>query len=289
MSRRFGSSASAIQSPRRRQSSTSHACFRARCAPQSVSADRYGIGNLGANTCGTMTLEPRSDFVDDNPGKPVGIARRVGRYPGAAFRQLRRRLAHAPPRDRGLRCRLGMMVRHDDSEREYAYDRESHAGRRTRALDEAPQRGWQVISMRVVPLLAGRRLSGLRWSRSPSRAATGAFGRIPPAGRRPDRRRRGPRRSAGRRGRWPAWTVHCRRRARPAPRPERGRAAPRSSASGWRARRNPRHGRRGEGERKRGTCRRRLHEGDRRRIARALSSAEPRWCALRYGESTSHF
>ena len=44
--------------------------------------------------------------------------------------------------------RLGMIIRHDDAAREYAYDRDSHVGRLARALDEAPARGWQVVSMR---------------------------------------------------------------------------------------------------------------------------------------------
>jgi hypothetical protein len=41
-----------------------------------------------------------------------------------------------------------MIIRHDDAEREYAYDRESHVGRLSRALDEAAGRGWHVVSMR---------------------------------------------------------------------------------------------------------------------------------------------
>jgi hypothetical protein len=44
--------------------------------------------------------------------------------------------------------RLGLLVRHDDAAREYAYDRASHIGRLARGLDEAPARGWQVASMR---------------------------------------------------------------------------------------------------------------------------------------------
>ncbi|MCA3313099.1 MAG: haloacid dehalogenase-like hydrolase, partial [Roseomonas sp.] len=35
-----------------------------------------------------------------------------------------------------------------DAAREFAYDRESHIGRLARALDAAPARGWQVVSMR---------------------------------------------------------------------------------------------------------------------------------------------
>lgn len=96
----------------------------------------------------TLTREARMDFVDDGPGKPVGIARHIGTRPIAAFgnsdgdHQMLRYVTEGPGR------RLGMIVRHDDAAREYAYDRESHVGRLARALDEAPARGWQVISMR---------------------------------------------------------------------------------------------------------------------------------------------
>ncbi|HWT08678.1 MAG TPA: HAD family hydrolase [Roseomonas sp.] len=96
----------------------------------------------------TLTREPRIDFVDDGPGKPVGIARHIGRRPIAAFGnsdgdfEMLRYATEGPGR------RLGMIVRHDDAVREFAYDRESHVGRLARALDEAPARGWQVISMR---------------------------------------------------------------------------------------------------------------------------------------------
>lgn len=41
-----------------------------------------------------------------------------------------------------------MIVHHDDAKREWAYDRESHIGRLVRGLDEGPQRGWKIISMK---------------------------------------------------------------------------------------------------------------------------------------------
>jgi len=96
----------------------------------------------------TLTREPQIDFVDDGPGKPIGIARHIGRRPIAAFGnsdgdyQMLRYTTEGPGR------RLGMIVHHDDAEREYAYDRQSHIGHLEKALDEAPQRGWQVISMK---------------------------------------------------------------------------------------------------------------------------------------------
>lgn len=95
-----------------------------------------------------LTRQPRVDFVDDGPGKPVGIARHIGRRPIAAFGNsdgdwhMLRYTTEGPGR------RLGMVVRHDDAVREYAYDRDSPIGRLARALDEAPQRGWHIVSMR---------------------------------------------------------------------------------------------------------------------------------------------
>jgi hypothetical protein len=44
--------------------------------------------------------------------------------------------------------RLGLIVHHDDQEREFAYDRESPFGKLARGLDEAEQRGWIVVSMK---------------------------------------------------------------------------------------------------------------------------------------------
>ncbi len=96
----------------------------------------------------TLTREPRVDFIDDGPGKPVGIARQIGQRPIAAFGNsdgdwhMLRYTTEGPGR------RLGVIIRHDDAEREYAYDRQSHIGRLSRALDDAPRRGWNVVSMR---------------------------------------------------------------------------------------------------------------------------------------------
>jgi phosphoglycolate phosphatase-like HAD superfamily hydrolase len=96
----------------------------------------------------TLTRQPRLDFIDDGPGKPVGIARHIGRRPIAAFGNSDGDWHMLRYATEGAGRRFGMILRHDDADREYAYDRESHVGRLSRALDEAPQRGWQVTSMR---------------------------------------------------------------------------------------------------------------------------------------------
>ena len=51
---------------------------------------------------------------------------------------------HGGDRGRGS----ALIVHHDDAEREYAYDRDSHIGRLARALDEAGKRGWLVVGMK---------------------------------------------------------------------------------------------------------------------------------------------
>ena len=88
------------------------------------------------------------NFVDDKAGKPVGIRRFIGRRPifasGNSDGDLQM-LQYTAPGDRNA---FGLLLHHTDAEREWAYDRESHVGRLDVALDEAPERGWVVISMR---------------------------------------------------------------------------------------------------------------------------------------------
>lgn len=91
---------------------------------------------------------PEVFFVDDKAGKPVGINTHIGRRPIAAFGnsdgdfEMLQWTTSAPGR------RFGLIVRHDDAEREYAYDRDSHVGRLDKALDAAPSNGWTVASMK---------------------------------------------------------------------------------------------------------------------------------------------
>jgi hypothetical protein len=90
---------------------------------------------------------PEIDFIDDGPGKPVGIHRHIGRRPVLA-------VGNSDGDDEMLRWttagagrRLGVIVHHTDAAREWAYDRQSAVGRLNRALDEAPARGWIVVDM----------------------------------------------------------------------------------------------------------------------------------------------
>ena len=94
-----------------------------------------------------MSSLPQIDFIDDRPGKPVGINRFIGRRPIFAFgnsdgdRQMLQWTAA------GDGARFMGIVHHTDAEREYAYDRQSHVGKLDKALDEAAK-GWTVVDMK---------------------------------------------------------------------------------------------------------------------------------------------
>jgi phosphoglycolate phosphatase-like HAD superfamily hydrolase len=91
---------------------------------------------------------PGVAFVDDGPGKPVGIYRSIGRRPIAAFGNSDGDLQMLQFTKAGEGPRFALIVHHDDASREYAYDRDSKIGRLDKALDEAKAKGWTVVSMK---------------------------------------------------------------------------------------------------------------------------------------------
>lgn len=88
------------------------------------------------------------DFIDDKAGKPVGIHRYIGQRPVLAVGNSDGDFEMLEWTSAGEGPSLAMIVHHDDAKREWAYDRESHIGRLVRGLDEGPQRGWKIISMK---------------------------------------------------------------------------------------------------------------------------------------------
>jgi phosphoserine phosphatase len=75
--------------------------------------------------------------IDDGPGKPVHIWTRTGRKPLLAGGNAD---GDVPMLET---ARLGLLVRHDDAVREFAYDQGAE-----RALTAAKERGWTVVSMK---------------------------------------------------------------------------------------------------------------------------------------------
>ena len=88
------------------------------------------------------------EFIDDGPGKPVGINRFIGRRPIFAFGNSDGDLQMLQWTAAGAGARFAGLVHHTDAEREYAYDRQSKIGKLDKAWDEAKQRGWTVVDMK---------------------------------------------------------------------------------------------------------------------------------------------
>ena len=116
--------------------------------PEQVMGSSGGLEFRMDDGVPTLYKLPEINFVDDKEGKPVGIRRFIGRRPifaaGNSDGDLQMLQYTAP----GNRAAFGLIVHHDDDEREVAYDRDSHVGRLDQALTEAPERGWTVVSMR---------------------------------------------------------------------------------------------------------------------------------------------
>ncbi len=91
---------------------------------------------------------PELNLNDDKEGKPVGIQQHIGRRPIMAFGNSDGDFQMLEWTTSGKGPRFAMIVHHDDAGREWAYDRESHIGKLARGLDEAPKRGWTIVSMK---------------------------------------------------------------------------------------------------------------------------------------------
>jgi hypothetical protein len=85
---------------------------------------------------------------NDKEGKPVGIQRHIGRRPIAAFGNSDGDFEMLEWTTSAPGARLGLIVHHDDAEREFAYDRKSHIGKLDRGLNKAGARGWTLVSMK---------------------------------------------------------------------------------------------------------------------------------------------
>jgi len=97
----------------------------------------------------TLVKEPKVEFVDDGPGKPVGINRFIGRRPIFAFGNSDGDQQMLEYTAGGEGARFMGLVHHTDAVREYAYDRESPIGRLDKAWDEAVRRKWTVVNMKT--------------------------------------------------------------------------------------------------------------------------------------------
>ena len=95
-----------------------------------------------------LVRQPELNFNDDKGGKPVGIHEHIGRRPIAAFGNSDGDLQMLQYTSAGRGIRYCLYVHHDDTEREYAYDRIDQLAKLDKGLDEAAVKGWTVVSMK---------------------------------------------------------------------------------------------------------------------------------------------
>jgi phosphoglycolate phosphatase-like HAD superfamily hydrolase len=95
-----------------------------------------------------LVKEPKVEFIDDGPGKPVGINRFIGRRPIMAFGNSDGDLQMLQYTTAGPGAGFALVVHHTDEQREYAYDRASHVGKLDKAWDEATAKGWTIVDMK---------------------------------------------------------------------------------------------------------------------------------------------
>ncbi len=91
---------------------------------------------------------PKVQFIDDKAGKPIAIHQFIGRRPIAAFGNSDGDLQMLQWTTSSQGPHFGLLVRHTDEKREWAYDRKSPIGRLDAALDESASSGWTVVDMK---------------------------------------------------------------------------------------------------------------------------------------------
>lgn len=126
---------------------------------RAFAADAYGIppeqiiGSTGKTAFdmveGAAVLKklPEIDVIDDGPGKPVAIDTFIGRRPVIAVGNTDGDMQMLQYTEAGEGPRFMALLRHDDDEREVAYDR-SLVGKLDEALAYARDHDWLVISMK---------------------------------------------------------------------------------------------------------------------------------------------
>jgi len=103
---------------------------------------------IGADGKPVLMKLDKIEFVDDGPGKPVGINRFIGRRPIFAFGNSDGDLQMLQWTTAVAGARFAGIVHHTDAEREYAYDRQSKVGKLDNALNAAKAGGWTVVDMK---------------------------------------------------------------------------------------------------------------------------------------------
>jgi hypothetical protein len=128
--------------------------------PEQVVGSSVMTKLVNANGTPELMREPKVFFVDDGPGKVIGINLFIGKRPIAAFGNSGNSNFSSGDAQMlewtqaGDRARLMMLVLHDDAKREYAYGPAVHLPDTTvgtfseELLSKATKNAWVVISMK---------------------------------------------------------------------------------------------------------------------------------------------
>ncbi|HEY5926205.1 MAG TPA: HAD family hydrolase [Kofleriaceae bacterium] len=116
--------------------------------PRQVIGSRIALRYRSDAKAPALDRLPKADFIDDGPGKPVAIEQMIGVRPILAFGNSDGDFEMLEWTTAGRGRRLGLILHHTDDVREFAYDRDTHFGLLSRALDEAAARRWVVVDMK---------------------------------------------------------------------------------------------------------------------------------------------
>jgi hypothetical protein len=121
-----------------------------------ISQELYGIPRdrvIGSTTAleyvrddnggGTITRKAEADFLDDGPGKPIGIWSLVGRRPLLAGGNANGDVPMLTFTQHADKPFLRLLVLHDDAEREFDYTSGAE-----QALEQAAKNDWTVVSIK---------------------------------------------------------------------------------------------------------------------------------------------
>lgn len=90
---------------------------------------------------------PELNFIDDKEGKPVAIHQHLGIRPTIAVGNSDGDYQMLEYTTNSTGPRLGILIHHTDSEREYAYDSLSAIGNLKMGLNNGPGLGWVIVDM----------------------------------------------------------------------------------------------------------------------------------------------
>lgn len=90
---------------------------------------------------------PKVTFINDGPGKPVGIEGHIGRKPIFAFGNSDGDIQMLQYTCVDPSVTFCGLVHHTDAAREFAYDKDSSMGRLDKGLIAAKANGWTVVDM----------------------------------------------------------------------------------------------------------------------------------------------